>query len=143
MQELQALSGNDQFVAVYEARGSLLDSFVAWSKAKSWREERKPEWDRLTWLLAHADGRHVVAEIQPQVDAIQQQRLLLAEPDPVKPLVEALCNDQRQALQVVRQRVIEVRERELQAMAATAEWNKLDDEQWSKLFQYQPRRPRG
>ena len=49
----------------------------------------------------------VVAAVQPQVDAIQQQRLLLAEPDPVKPLVEALCNDLRQALQVARQRVIE------------------------------------
>ena len=30
-----------------------LDSFVAWSKAKALREERKPEWDRLKRLLAH------------------------------------------------------------------------------------------
>ncbi len=132
--ELQASGGNDQFVAVYEARSSLLDSFARWSKAKALKDERKPEWDRLKRLLAHADGRPVVTQVQPQVDAIQQQRLLLVEPDPVKPLVDALCADLRQALHVARQRVVDVRERELQAMAATAEWTKLSDEQWATLF---------
>ncbi len=35
---------------------------------------------------------------------------------------------------MARERVIEVREREIQLMQATAEWNKLDDEQWRQLF---------
>jgi hypothetical protein len=131
---LQALSGNDQFVAVYEARSDLFDRFQAWSKAKALREERRPQWDILRRLLAHAAGRHIVQQVTPQVDAILGQRLLLSEPDPVKPLVDALCSDLRQALRVARERVIEVREREIQLMQATAEWNKLDDEQWRQLF---------
>lgn len=134
VQALQALSGNEQFVAVYEARGSLLDSFMAWSKAKALREERRPQWDIAQRLLAHAAGRHIVQQVTPQVDAILGQRLLLAEPDPVKPLVDALCSDLRQALRAARERVIEVRERELKLMAATTEWSKLDDEQWRQLF---------
>lgn len=134
LHELQALSGNEQFVAVYEARAALLDSFVAWSKAKALREERRPAWETLQRLLAHAAGRHILQQVTPQVDAILGQRLLLAEPDPVKPLVDALCSDLRQALQVARDKVIEVRARELKAMEATAEWNKLDDEQWRQLF---------
>jgi len=134
VQALQACSGNEQFVAVYEARASLLDSFIAWSKAKALREERRPAWETVQRLLAHAAGRHVVQELTPQVDAILGQRLLLAEPDPVKPLVDALCSDLRQALRVARARVIEVREREISLMQATDEWNKLDDEQWRRLF---------
>lgn len=134
LHELQALSGNEQFVAAYEARASLLDSFVAWSKAKALREERRPAWETLQRLLAHAAGRHILQQVTPQVDAILGQRLLLAEPDPVKPLVDALCSDLRQALQVARDKVIQVRARELKAMEATAEWNKLDDEQWRQLF---------
>lgn len=134
IQALQALSGNEQFVAVYEARANLLDSFHAWSKAKALREERRPAWETVQRLLAHAAGRHVVQEVTPQVDAILGQRLLLAEPDPVKPLVEMLCSDLRQALRGARKRVVEVRERELKLMQATDEWNKLDDEQWRQLF---------
>ncbi|MBX7236823.1 MAG: BREX system P-loop protein BrxC [Caldilineales bacterium] len=132
--DLQALSGNDQFVAVYDARGSLLDSFSAWSKAKALREERRPAWETLRRLLVHAAGRHSAQQVTPQVDAILGQRLLLVEPDPVKPLVDALCSDLRQALRVARERVIEVREREITLMQATAEWNKLDDAQWRQLF---------
>lgn len=134
VQALQALSGNEQFVAVYEARASLLDSFAAWSKAKALREERRPAWETVQRLLAHAAGRYVVQEVTPQVDAILGQRLLLAEPDPVKPLVDALCSDLRQALRAARVRVTEVRERELKMMEATTEWNKLDDEQWRTFF---------
>lgn len=134
VQALQALSGNEQFVAVYEARASLLDSFNTWSKAKALREERRPAWETAQRLLAHTAGRHIVQQVTPQVDAILGQRLLLAEPDPVKPLLDALCSDLRQALRAARARVIEVRERELQLMQATAEWNKLDDEQWRQLF---------
>lgn len=135
VQALQALSGNEQFVAVYETRGSLLDSFEAWRKAKALREERGPAWSIFQRLLAHAAGRHSVQQVTPQVDAILGQRLLLAEPDPVKPLVDALCSDLRQAVQVARARVFEVREREIGLMQATAEWNKLDDAQWRQLFQ--------
>ena len=134
LHELQALSGNEQFVAVYEARTSLLANFNAWSTAKALREERRPAWETLQRLLAHATGRHSVQQVTPQVDAILGQRLLLNEPDPVKPLVDALCSDLRQALQAARGKVIEVRARELKAMEATAEWNKLDDEQWRQLF---------
>ena len=57
VQDLQTLSGNDQFVAVYDARGDLFDKFLAWSKAKALREERKPEWNKVQRLLAHAAGR--------------------------------------------------------------------------------------
>ena len=134
VQDLQTLSGNDQFVAVYDARGALLDSFQAWSKAKALREERKPEWSKLQRLFTHATGRQVVRQVTSQVNAIQSQRLLLADPDPVKPLIDALGADLRQALQAARQRLMDVRERELKAMQATAEWNKLNDEQWATIF---------
>ena len=88
-------------------------------------------------LLAHAAKRPAAYTVRPQVEAITSQRLLLAEPDPVKPLLDALTADLRQALQDARQRVVDLREQELTALRDTAEWNKLSDEQWRDILHAQ------
>jgi len=134
---LQALSGNEQFAAVFEARETLLAQQRAWSQAKAAREARLPQWEVLRRLLAHAAGRPVTYAVQPQVEAIKAQRLLLSEPDPVKPLLDALAADLRQAVQDARQRVVDARNRELAALHDTVEWNKLSDEQWREILRAQ------
>ncbi len=134
IRDLQALSGNEQFVAVFDAREALLAEHQAWSKAKAAKEDRQPRWARLQRLLAHAGGLPVTATMRPQVEAITAQRLLLAEPDPVKPLLDTLTAELRLALQQARQNVIDARERELAALQNTVEWNKLSDEQWKDIF---------
>ena len=75
--------------------------------------------------------------VRPQVEAIIAQRLLLAEPDPVKPLLDSLTTDLRQAIGDARQRVVDARERELAALSETAEWNKLSDAQWWDILHAQ------
>ena len=132
--ELQSLIGNEQFLAVYERRVDLLASYKAWSQAKAQKEERLPRWQKLQRLLEHASALPTVDKIRRQVNAIEQNRSLLDDPDPMKPLLEALTTELRSALQAARQRVVDVRERELRAMETTAEWSKLDDAQWRRIF---------
>jgi len=112
----------------------LVADHQAWSKAKAAKDDRQPRWARLQRLLAHAGGLPVAATVRPQVEAITAQRLLLAEPDPVKPLLDTLAADLRLALQQARQNVVDARERELAALQNTAEWNKLSDEKWKDIF---------
>ena len=134
IKDLQALGGNEQFAAVFEARETLLAQQRAWGQARTARDERLPRWDVLRRLLTHAGSRPIAAAVRPQVEAIIAQRLLLAEPDPVKPLLDALTGDLRQALQDARQRVIDGRDRELAGLYDTAEWTKLSDVQWRQIL---------
>lgn len=133
--ELLSKSGSEQFVAVYEARQGLLEHHVEWRKGRELKEARLPQWQTVRRLLSHASGRPIIYDIQPQVDAIQRDRMLLSDPDPVRPLIETLSGDLRQALQQARKTVIEVREGELQALKVTEEWNKLSDGQWRAILQ--------
>jgi len=137
IKDLQALSGNERFSAVFDARDTLLAQDRAWNRARAARSARLPKWEMLQRLLAHAAKRPAAYTVRPQVEAITSQRLLLAEPDPVKPLLDALTADLRQALQDARQRVVDLREQELTALRDTAEWNKLSDEQWRDILHAQ------
>lgn len=137
IKELQALSGNEQFVGVFDARETLLAQQRAWGQAKTAKDARLPQWGMLRRLLAHASSRPVASTVRPQVEAITAQRLLLSELDPVKPLLDALTTDLRKAVQDARQRVVDGRDRELATLNETAEWNKLSDEQWREILHAQ------
>ena len=134
VEDLLGVTGNEQFVAVYAARGKLLDSYHAWKAAKSLKETRLPRWQVLQRLLVHAGGRPVAHTVRPQAEAVMSSRSLLTEPDPVKPLITELSTDLRAALQLARDRLVEGRQQELNALLSTEEWQKLTDEQWQKIL---------
>jgi hypothetical protein len=132
--DLLGKHGNEQFVAVFEARDALLGAYNSWKAAKALKDTRLPRWDVLGRLLAHAGNRPPTYQVRPQSDAILANRSLLSDPDPVQPLVAQLSTDLRAALQLARERLIEARERELAALKDTDEWHRLPDEQWQKIF---------
>jgi len=133
--ELMAKSGNEQLVAVAQAAGELLGLYQKWQHERKLQDERQPRWAILQRLLARAEDRPIAAKIKPQVEAICAQRSLLADPDPVQPLISELAADLRSALQSARQRLIEAREAEMEALQATPEWKQLSDEQWRTILQ--------
>jgi hypothetical protein len=101
---LRALGGNEQLVEVYNQREGLLADYRQWSEARGKREQRLPAWRHLQELLRHADGLPVVGELQPQLAAIESQRSLLSDPDPLAPLTTRLLDALRAALQGAAQR---------------------------------------
>jgi len=135
IQKLSNESGNAQFVAIFEARDELAACFKLWQQASTRKLERLPRWQLLQRLLVHADKLVVAAKVKPQVTAIVQDRSLLHDLDPVKPLIQELSSELRQALQMARQYLIDVRERELKSVEVTEEWQKLPDTTWQKILQ--------
>jgi hypothetical protein len=131
---LLAYSGNEQLVHVHEARDTLRENLRTWMDLRDRKLVRLPRWELLQQLLKHATELPAAEKVRPQVEAIHEQRLLLVDVDPVKPLLDDLTESLRQALQEARQRVEESRARELEAIAATEEWNKLPDEDWKAIF---------
>lgn len=134
IETLQDLSGNEQLVRVYEQRDALRASYRNWTAVRDRRAGRFERWQLLGQLIGHASGLPVADEIEMQMEAIRQQRSLLEELDPVKPLLDKLTAALRQAAQDARQQVEDVQQRELKAIEATDEWNKLPDAEWKAIF---------
>lgn len=132
--ELQATSGNEGFLAVYERRAALLRNYQEWSRAQEAIAARLPRWQTLERLLRHAAGLPAAAEVRAQVEAIRAERRLLADPDPVPPLQAALADALRDALQATRQRLLDTRGRELAALEESTEWTTLPDETWRGIL---------
>ena len=86
LDQLQALNGNEQFIAVYDKRQELLDDHKKWLAEKTKREQRVPEWETLQRLSEHAKGLDAGSTAISQIAAIQADRTLLSEPNPVTPL---------------------------------------------------------
>jgi hypothetical protein len=122
LEELRTLGGNEQFVAVYDAREKLLSASQAWLKARDKIAQRQPRWQALQRLLKHAEKLPVAAQVAPQVTAIQAERALLDDPDPVTPLIGRLTDTLRAALQDAHDRLQETHAREMARLEATQEW---------------------
>ncbi len=90
--------GNDQLKAILDLSEQLTKEIGDWQKRKKKIEERQPHWTTLKALLTHAADLPTGAEVQPEVDAIEQNRGLLKDPDPVPGLLEKTTEALRQAI---------------------------------------------
>ena len=86
-------------MAVYQQRDELSRQFKEWSAAREKIAQRQPGWERLRRLLRHTGSLPIAAAAADQARAIEQQRLLLTDPDPVQPLHDQLASALRAALQ--------------------------------------------
>nr|MBC8253540.1 BREX system P-loop protein BrxC [Ardenticatenia bacterium] len=134
IEALVGYSGNEQLVRVHEEQDTLRECYRIWTGLRDRKHARLPRWQILQQLLKHVAGLPAADKIRPQVEAIHEQRLLLADVDPVKPLLDELTESLRKALQAARRQVEETRDWELKAIEATDEWKRLPDEVWRAIF---------
>ena len=134
IRELQGLSGNRQVKAVAEAHQRLLDDYRAWTRAANQIAERLPRWQQLERLLRHADGLPVATELTPQVEAIRAHRVLLADPDPVLPLLDRLAEELRRAARDARERLIAARQQARAELESTPGWERLAEDERQRLL---------
>lgn len=126
--ELRALGGNRQILAVHAVRQELLENLAWWKKTRALIEERMPAWEMLLQMLREADGLPGAPAIAARVEAIRVNRSLLADVDPVTPLRQELTGLLRSELQARRTQLLEVRDRELPPLEASHEWQVLAPE---------------
>ncbi|MDP9367427.1 MAG: hypothetical protein M3Q03_03970, partial [Chloroflexota bacterium] len=134
LEDLQALSGNAQLLAVYEARDRLRQDAQAWTAAKAKIATRRPRWETLQRLKRHGQGRSGIEALRPQIEAIRENRALLEEPDPITPLFNAVATELRAALREARDRTGDARNREIDHLHKTPEWKRLGDAEWQQIL---------
>src|SRR6266852_1369270 len=127
IEQLQAMSGNEQLIAVYERRDELLNNFKAWTQSRDKIEQRRPEWNVLQRLLTHARTLPIATEVALQVKAIEDARTLLQDPDPVTPLISKLATALRAKVTAEQQRLVEARDQAMRSLEASEEWQRVDE----------------
>ena len=86
LEPVRTTSGNEQLMALYERRDDITEVLQTWRATAEAVEARLPIWEALLDLLRHADDLTAADTIRAEVQAIHDQRLLLDNPDPVRPL---------------------------------------------------------
>jgi hypothetical protein len=130
--------GNDQLKTIYDHKDRLTKEAGEWKKRSELIEQRKPVWDTLKALHSHAADLPVAADVQPEVDAIEQYRRLLDEPDSVPGLVDKLAQALREALNQAHAICKKLQQEGHAMLNASATWQQLSlDQQTSLTEQYQ------
>jgi hypothetical protein len=134
IQALQELGGNQQFRAVADEHGQLKSSLTAWQNAGQLRETRQKEWADLEALLHHARDLDAADGVAKERDAIREQRLLLAEPDPVRPLIDATTAPLRESVLTAAEKLRVEYEAALSELESSDEWQQLSDTDRSRIL---------
>lgn len=98
LEEIRRSGGNEQLLLIYNNRDELARLYTECSAAAAVIDQRLPAWNELTALLARADDAPDTDVFRAQANAVLNQRLLLADPDPVPPLLAGLTQVLRDAL---------------------------------------------
>ncbi len=133
-QDLQSLTGNDQMLEVYTHREKIAEEADAWAHRAREIEKRAPRWEAMQTLLAHAEDLPAAAEIRKQADAIYDQRLLLADPDPLTDPCDKAASLLRDALNKARDAFQANHEAEMGALAENDNWIRLDPDRQREVL---------
>ena len=133
--DIRLTSGNGQLLALYYHRESLGQAFEDWNKLASQIDRRWPFWMSLKELLKLAGDIKTAEEIRSQAKAIEDQRLLLTDPDPVLPLVKSLEDALRRELAACNLRYRTEVESLTAQLEADSSWQKLSEGKRSEIHQ--------
>jgi hypothetical protein len=134
VEELRALGGNHQFRQVAEASEQLKADLAKWGALADRREDRQQKWATLKALLHHARSLEAGSEVAQQRDAIHEGRQLLDDPDPVRPLLEAIAGPLRDRVVAAADELQAQYEEAIADLEASAEWQQVDTDQRSEII---------
>ena len=133
IEAIEAQSGNAQLLELFTRYDELVGLSKAWTKTADDIAKRLPVWRQLNELLRHAKALGPYTALKSEVDAIEAQRSLLAEPDPVRPLLDKSVDLLRQALNAKLQSFEQTFQQQQSQLQLDADWSKLSEEQRADL----------
>lgn len=133
LEAIEAQTGNAQLLELFTRYDELVGLSKTWTKTAEDIAKRLPAWNKLNDLLRHAKALGPYASLKAEVDAISAQRSLLADPDPVRPLLDNTVDLLRQALNGKLQAFEQTFQQQQYQLQQDADWNKLKDEQRADL----------
>lgn len=133
LEAIESQTGNAQLLELFTRHEEILALSKAWTKTADDISKRLPVWRKLNDLLRHAKALAPHATLKAELDAIEAQRSLLADPDPVRPLLDKTVDLLRAALNAKLDNFRQTYAQQQAQLQADAEWGKLSDAQRADL----------
>ena len=135
IEAIEGQSGNAQLLALYTGFDDIVALSKVWTQTAGVIAKRMPVWRQSEQLLRHAKVIGPYAALKAERDAIEAQRSLLAEPDPVRPLLDKTVDLLRHALKAKLDAFTLTHGQQQAHLHADADWTKLSDAQRTELTQ--------
>jgi hypothetical protein len=135
LEVIEGQSGNAQLLELYTRFDDIVSLSKLWTQTAAAIGKRLPAWRQLDQLLSHAKALGPYAALKAERDAIEAQRSLLAEPDPVRPLLDKTVDLLRQALKAKLDAFAQTHGQQQTHLNADSDWAKLSDTQRTELGQ--------
>ena len=132
--ELVSLSGAERLVAVAAKEKELKGLWDTWCKQAELIFARMPGWLRANQLAAHAKAIPALADALEQLKAVDTNRGLLNDPDPVAPIATTISNALRARLHKSHESHSGEVSIALKALNSDASWKSLKPEQQSAIL---------
>lgn len=133
IETVEGQSGNAQLLELFTRFDDIAALSKSWTQTADAIAKRLPVWRQLEQLLRHAKALGPYVALKAERDAIEAQRSLLAEPDPVRPLLDKTVDLLRQALKAKLDVFAQTHAQQQALLDADADWAKLTDAQRATL----------
>ena len=132
--ELERSVGNEQLLALFNQRDTLTETIKTWQDTGAKIAERWPQWETIRRLAQHAQSLEQTEPLRAQVNAIEDSRQLLSEPDPCPGLTNSLAQALRTQLNELAEAYKNQHAAGMQRLAGDDNWAKLEPEQRNSLL---------
>ena len=137
LEKIRLTSGNEQLLALYDQREELGTCLEDWKGTAQRIAERLPTWNDLQRLASHASDLQEAGTFLAQMQTVEQKRQLLAEPDPVAPLLSGLAQILREELNRLDGEYASRHEAGMRRLNDDMNWQQLKPEQHYQLMSEQ------
>ncbi|EKG0036811.1 BREX system P-loop protein BrxC [Vibrio cholerae] len=98
LSHVERLSGNEQLMAAYEHHSQIIDEVERWKESAEKVTKRQYQWAELKAALRYCSSLAGYDDLMEEKQAIERNRSLLAEPNPVQPLLKQVIEKIRIAI---------------------------------------------
>jgi hypothetical protein len=135
VEDIEKLGPNNERLAKLRAKADDLKSRIStWKKTRDLINRRVPEWQTLERLAGHARNLGEAKSWLEQREAIRSNRRLLAEPDPVAPVLKGLADVLRQELNSAQSVHESAYKKALQSLATDVVWAKVSTAEQPRIL---------
>lgn len=134
LKEIENLDGNERLLIILQVEEKIRNDHFDWSKNAKLVSEREPDWQKLDKLMKLAPADTEYENIREQYEAILDYRLLLNEPDLVKPLLEKVVDALKAELNTLKQQYLDAQTASLKELNGNEYFQKLSQSERHSIF---------
>ncbi len=127
LNELATLSGNDQVMAAYEKQQVIIAELEQWRALAEKSTARQTQWSELKAAVKHCQGLANYQGLHSEMQAVEHNRSLLVDPNPVEPVLKDAVETIRVAIVAKYEAFQNEYQDCMQDLREDPTWNKLTE----------------